>query len=261
MTLTAARVVRLLIGTTNGPVDVISLYREPALRRSVVCIRGTIERAGIDRGYHAFVTGSRTNRGDGVIERVFGKSCFRIDVSDRIDPGPSWQLGFFAAHALYAANRLSVDFVNVPEVVLWATGAVEDVDLSIGSVGSVRLKLSLSLDRIRTEVAAGREVLVALPAADGSEIDPELRKSIEESGAHVLQLEYISQLLQRLELPPVAHEALAQETAWAGSPYRSLEQFEAEHRSVFFGRGRAREEALEALRCAAARGVARSRRS
>jgi WD40 repeat protein len=256
MTLTAASVVRLLIGTTNGPVDVISLYREPTIRRSVVCIRGTIERAGIDRGYHAFVTRSNTNPSDGVIERVFGKGCFRVDLSDRIDSGPSWQLGFFAAHALHAANRLSVDSGNVHDVVLWTTGAIEDVDLSIGSVGSVRLKLSLSIDRFRTETATGRQVLIALPAADASEIDPELSKSIEESGARVLQLEYISQLLQRLELPPVGHEAFAQESAWTGSPYRSLEQFDTEHRRVFFGRGRAREEALEALRCAAARGVA-----
>jgi hypothetical protein len=46
--------VRVLIGTTEGPVEIESLIAEDAaLARSVVCIGGGTETAGIDRGYHA----------------------------------------------------------------------------------------------------------------------------------------------------------------------------------------------------------------
>ena len=90
MTADASTAIRVLIGTTDGPVEILSLYGEaPAVRRSVVCIGGTIRRAGIERGYNDFVA-----RKTGVIQRAFGPGCFRIDVSGRIDAGASWQLAF-----------------------------------------------------------------------------------------------------------------------------------------------------------------------
>src|ERR1700760_1434471 len=95
--------VRVLIATTNGPVEVLLLTEEDAIiGRCVACIGGTTETADIASAYHAFVV-----RPTGVIESRFRHSCFRLDVSGRIDAGSSWQLGVLAAHALSAAGRLA----------------------------------------------------------------------------------------------------------------------------------------------------------
>jgi hypothetical protein len=90
---------RVLIATTNGPVEVQLLTEEDAvIGRCVACIGGTTETADIAAAYHAFVV-----RPTGIVERWFGHSCYRLDLSGRIDAGSSWQLGVLAAHALLAA--------------------------------------------------------------------------------------------------------------------------------------------------------------
>ena len=102
MSLTAGKL-RILIATTNGPVEIQLLTEEDAaIGRSVACIGGTTETADIASAYHAFVV-----RPTGVIEARFGHSCYRLDVSARIDAGSSWQLGVLAAHALLAAGTAS----------------------------------------------------------------------------------------------------------------------------------------------------------
>jgi tetratricopeptide (TPR) repeat protein len=247
VTRTGSSSVRVLIGTTNGPVDILSLHRENrAIRRSVVCIRGTTERAGINRGYEAFV-----NRKTGLIERAFGGAPFRVDVSERIDAGFSWQLGFLLSHALSAADRLSHETFDC-DVVVWATGTVRN-DLTVGEIGYLDQKINLSMGRLSQERHAGKHVLVAIPSANSGEIDNE---AIERIGAQLVELDHVRQLLRTLALPPIALEAAAADRIWEGSPYRSLEPFERRHRDIFFGRGRAREEALERLRRTAARSTA-----
>jgi len=63
---------RVLILTTAGPVEVLRLTREdPEIGRSVACIGGTSETAGISAAYNAFV--SRTT---GVVERLAGQGAF-----------------------------------------------------------------------------------------------------------------------------------------------------------------------------------------
>src|SRR5690242_6945662 len=124
-----AQKLRVLIPTTSGLVEVLLLTEEdPAIGRSVACIGGTTETADIDAAYHAFVA-----RPTGVIERLFGRSCYRLDVSGRIDAGSSWQLGALTAHKLYAAGRLAQEG-DTAEGLIWATGSVRAVDLTVGAV-------------------------------------------------------------------------------------------------------------------------------
>src|SRR6266436_10092375 len=136
----AARKLRVLIPTTSGAVEVLLLTEEDAaIGRSVACIGGTTETADIAAAYHAFVV-----RPTGVIERLFGHSCYRLDVSGRIDAGSSWQLGVLAAHALCATGRLAQE-KDAADGVIWATGSVRTVDLTVGSVSHVHEKLANSL--------------------------------------------------------------------------------------------------------------------
>jgi hypothetical protein len=189
--------VRVLIPTTVGVVEVLLLAEEdPVIGRSVACIGGTTQVADIDAGYHAFVA-----RPTGVVERLFGHACYRLDVSGRIDAGSSWQLGALAAHALHAAGRLAQEG-DAAECTIWATGTVRSVDLSVGAVSHVQEKLGLSLDRLRAEIEAGRRVLVAVPAQNAADLTPELRGSLAALGIEVLEVGTVAPLLARLELSP-----------------------------------------------------------
>jgi hypothetical protein len=186
---------RVLIPTTRGPVEVLLLTEEdPAIGRSVACIGGTTETADIASAYHAFVV-----RPTGLIESRFGHSCYRLDVSGRIDAGSSWQLAVLAAHALYAAGRLAGE-KDTAAGVLWATGSVRPVDLTVGAVNHVREKLESSVDRLKQEAAAGRRVLLALPAPNADEVSPTLATELSEHGIEVVALQHVEPLFRGLAM-------------------------------------------------------------
>ena len=144
---------RVFIATTNGPVEVVSLIDEDKrVGRSFVCIAGTTSTADFDRDYQAFVA-----RGTGVIERLYGHGCFRLDVSSRIDDGFSWQMGVFIAHALYSAGRLAQER-DTNDVLIWATGLVRPLDLTVTAVHYVEEKLSSSFDVLKQGANAGQRL-------------------------------------------------------------------------------------------------------
>jgi hypothetical protein len=192
---TDAEKLRVLIATTNGPVEVLLLTEEEAaVGRSVACIGGTTETADIAAAYHAFVV-----RPTGVVESQFGHPCYRIDLSGRIDAGSSWQLGVFAAHALHAAGRLAEE-KDAAAGVLWATGSVRPVDLSVGAVSHVLEKLTSSLVRLKQEAAAGRRVLMAIPEPNASELPAAIAADLAASRIEVLALTQVEALWDKLEL-------------------------------------------------------------
>ena len=204
MSFTAGKL-RVLIATTNGPVEIQLLTEEDAaIGRCVACVGGTTETADIASAYHAFVV-----RPTGVIEGRFGHSCYRLDVSARIDAGSSWQLGVLAAHALLAAGRLAQEN-DVADGILWVTGSVRPVDLTVGAVSHVPEKLANSLDRFRQELNAERPVLLAVPAANVAEVSPSARQEISELGAKLVVVSHAQTLLDVLgmKLPGVASKAL-----------------------------------------------------
>jgi hypothetical protein len=186
---------RVLIATTNGPVEVLLLTEEDAaIGRCVACIGGTTETADIAAAYHAFVV-----RPTGVVESRFGPSCYRLDVSGRIDAGSSWQLGVLAAHGLLAAGRLAQEN-DTADAVLWATGSVRPVDLTVGGVGHVPEKIANSLDRLKRERVAGRRVLLALPAANATEMPPTLASELAALGIELITLAHVQPLFDALAM-------------------------------------------------------------
>jgi hypothetical protein len=135
--------VRIFIPTTDGPVAIERITREPAAQ-SAICVKRTTRVLPISAAYDAFVRAP-----SGVIEREFGpwdRGAFRLDVSGPITDGESWQLGVFIAHALATENRLAGPDDDVAEA-LWITGAL-DSDLGVGAVGHVAEKLHASADLI-----------------------------------------------------------------------------------------------------------------
>jgi hypothetical protein len=192
MSFTAGKI-RVLIATTNGPVEVQLLTEEDAaIGRCVACIGGTTETADIASAYHAFVV-----RPTGIIEGRFGHSCYRLDVSGRIDAGSSWQLGVLAAHALLAAGRLAQEN-DKADAILWATGSVRPVDLTVGGVSHVAEKLANSLARLTQERAARRRVLLAVPAANAADALPTATLELRKLGAEFVTVAHAQALFDKL---------------------------------------------------------------
>jgi hypothetical protein len=168
-----AEKLRVLIPTTAGLAEVLLLTEEDSvIGRSVACIGGTTDIADIAAGYHAFVA-----RPTGIVESLFGHPCYRLDVSARIDAGTSWQLGVLAAHALHSAGRLAQE--NDPaDGLIWATGSVRAVDLTVGEVSHIPEKVAGSLARLKQEAQAGRRVLVAIPTQNAALLSAAVRSEL-----------------------------------------------------------------------------------
>src|SRR5262245_5083862 len=186
--------VRVLIPTTAGLAEVLLLAEEdPAIGRSVACIGGSTRTADIDADYNAFVA-----RATGIVERLFGHPCYRLDVSERIDAGSSWQLGVLTAHALRAAGRLAREG-EPAQCVLWATGSVRSVDLTVGAVDHVAEKLAGAMERLALEARNGCSVLIAMPEANASHMTPELRAKLAALGHDEIEIGSVEPLWDRLE--------------------------------------------------------------
>lgn len=246
---------RVVIPTTVEPVSIISLKNDDGPSdRSIMCIGGTTTAAGIANDYNAFV-----RRATGVIARLFGgHEGYRLDVSDRVDVGSSWQFPVLLAHALHAKGRLSQEN-DTADVLVWATGTVRSLDLRVGEVGHVADKLRASRDPFARALAEGRRLQVFVARSNLNDVDPDVATWLTDRGVAIQPVDLIDEALAALDLPPPARAASASKAAparWSGNPYRGLEAFDLSHRPIFFGRAKAREECVEKLRRAAARGRA-----
>lgn len=94
---------QVFIATTNGLVQVqsISPLSNPDLH-SVATIGNTSQLAGISSLYRDYV-----ERPQGLISDLFDDKAYRLNLSNGIDQGESWQLGVFIAHYLFHYDCLS----------------------------------------------------------------------------------------------------------------------------------------------------------
>lgn len=185
---------RVLIPTTKGPVEVLLLTEEDrSVGRSVACIAGTTRLADIDSDYQAFVA-----RPSGIIERLFGEPCYRIDLSHSIDAGDSWQLGVLVAHALYAEGRLAQENEKADGIV-WATGSVRAVDLTVDAVTHLNEKLQQSFSKLESNAEAGRKVLAIIPARNAADFPTDYRAKLS-ACAEILEISAVGPIWAKLGL-------------------------------------------------------------
>jgi WD40 repeat protein len=199
--------VRVLIATTEYPIDVESLLDWPEFKGgppapSAMYRWNTNDKLPIHQRYEEFVASGR-----GLIPQLFGRNGFRLDLSQSIDDGPSWQLGIFIAHVLHAAERLAHNGVAASTVV-WATGEVRPLDLSVGGISYLGKKLDKSLKRLRVEAEAGHRIIAAWPKVNDADAE-QYKEVLLQHGAVILQLESVYPLLEmlKLDLPAQAHAA------------------------------------------------------
>lgn len=149
----------IFVATTSGPVRIERITRERA-PQSMVCLRRSSTVLPISAGYDSFV-----RRGSGVIEKTFGPfedGAFRLDVSEGIETGESWQLGFFLAHAICAAPKdVQLSDLDTADHVVWLTGQI-DYDLGVGSVGHLAEKLHTSSEALSAWAATGKIVTMVV---------------------------------------------------------------------------------------------------
>jgi len=99
---------------------------------------------------------------------MFGHGVYRMDVSDRISNGSSWQLGVFAAHFLQKREELAERTEDATHL-LWLTGEVNN-NLDVGVVDHVAEKLERSAEMLSEVAARGKKVVLAYPKGNEAEV-------------------------------------------------------------------------------------------
>ena len=185
--------VRIIIATTTAPVTVQRITEEDAEVNSVVCLAGKAMALPISPAYDAFVRDPT-----GVIQRHFGHPAFRVDVSEKIDEGYSWQLGLFAAHALQNANQLAGQ-KDEPEHTVITTGEV-DRDLNVHGVSGNEEKTKVLRAEIETLIGRAHKVTIAIPKENSDHWNAAFSDLINRSPGfvEVLAIETVDQLLNHL---------------------------------------------------------------
>lgn len=246
----------VVIPTTLGPVSVTGLIELAGEGgRSAMCLEGTTTLIGVASGYNAFVRLTT-----GVIHRLYGKTPqvdYRLDVSANVDAGSSWQLAVLLAHALYENGRRLETAADAEGPLVWATGAINPAGVTVANVGHVADKLRRSRELFEAALAKGRAIHIFIPIETERDIDPDIAGWLAERGLKPIPLRSADAAFAALGLPPIprmASPADATTAAFSGNPYRGLQPYQREHRALFFGRTKAREEALEKLRIAAGHG-------
>lgn len=137
--MTSTDKIAVFIATTQGPSRVLKISEEDPLVQSVVCLDGTSQALGISANYAAFVRNPT-----GVVEKYYHHGAFRVDVSDPITGGESWQFGLLCAHALHQQNRLAHKDEPFTKA-LWISGRINR-DLNVLCVDHIPEKLKASGD-------------------------------------------------------------------------------------------------------------------
>lgn len=149
----------VFIATTQGLVAVqdIELIDDPDVM-SIVCLNGTAQSLNISNAYHNFV-----KKGSGIIQKDFKGQSYRVDVSDNIDHGNSWQLGFYIAHFLASVDLLGDGKPNEDDQIFCLTGEVNIKDKSVKNVEHIITKLALAQTQIKDWQSSGFEAKFLLP--------------------------------------------------------------------------------------------------
>jgi adenylate cyclase len=98
--------------------------------------------------------------------------------------------------------------------VVWATGSVRPVDLTVGGVSHIPEKLGHSMNRLKQEVAAGRQVMLAIPEQNAADVPAALRDELSALGIELFELARVDRLFDAMAVkPPEARPKMSATTA------------------------------------------------
>ena len=156
--------IHIFIATTQGLVAVNNLYSLPAVASSTVTAGGFADPLPITNSYHSFV-----KLGSGIIEADFSPGPFRIDLSDKITQGNSWQLGFYLAHMAKDLDALGDGKPKDGEMIIVATGCINTAERRVGAVDEVPRKLALA-DEALLPYKGKCDIVMLVPEANKHEL-------------------------------------------------------------------------------------------
>ena len=151
----------IVIPTTEHLVGVTDITVENPMVSSVVCVNNKLEALPISNQYNEFVKSPT-----GIIEKITGNSSYRIDLTNKIDHGNSWQLGLTIAHILH--DNKKIDFSeeknlisNKSSSIIWTTGLINS-NLSIKPVDFLEKKFSIAIDFFKECIKKNIEINIVL---------------------------------------------------------------------------------------------------
>ncbi len=134
--------VQVAIATTQGLVYIQELTEEAADVTPTVCLNGTSRQLALSGSYAEFV-----RKPSGRVEHDFGIASWRLDISNNIDSGESWQLGVYLAHYLNSVGELGDGKPATGDLLIVTSGQV----LYNGKV--------LAIEFVPDKMSAARETL------------------------------------------------------------------------------------------------------
>ena len=134
----------VVIPTTNNLVGISDITYEDPLVSSVICENNNLEALPISPQYNSFVKSPT-----GIIEKITGHSSYRIDITDRIEQGDSWQLGIAIAHIFHKKNLINFSknqnlISNDEDTIIWASGIINS-NLDIKKIDYLEKKIENSV--------------------------------------------------------------------------------------------------------------------
>ncbi len=137
----------ILVPTTKNVVGITDITEEDKGVLPVVCKSNELRPLDISNDYKNFVQNPT-----GIIEKLVNSPSFRLDLTDEIQTGESWQLGFAIAHLLNYKNSIEFskskfDLFNNSKII-WATGKINS-NLDVIDVDNIEIKLKNSLSLFR----------------------------------------------------------------------------------------------------------------
>lgn len=157
----------IFVATTQGVVAIQNIHDlNDADINSLVSINGTSTISAISGGYHNFV-----KKGSGIIQREFGGISYRVNISEQIDQGNSWQLAFYLAHAAHQQGILGNGVVQSGDSVIVATGEVNTSERRVLPVEQVPKKLSLLSSKLEQWAQLTEKVHILIPSKNMADVD------------------------------------------------------------------------------------------
>jgi len=166
--------IHILIPTLQGLSAVQGIVREDPDVPSVVCLNGTAQSLPISNAYYDFV-----KKGQGVIARDFNHEAWRVDLSEPVEMGNSWQLGLYLAHYFFEMGYLGSGEPVAGDAVLWVSGAVKS-NHQVEAVDGVERKLSFSIKQILDWKNKGIRTIAVMCTANHALVNlPEYMSGVE----------------------------------------------------------------------------------
>ena len=140
----------VLVPTTQKLVGITDIVEENKGVLPVVCVTNELKSLPISNEYKNFVQNPT-----GIVENFTNISSYRIDLTDEINTGNSWQLSFAIAHLLHHKNSLifSKSKKNLGDAknIIWSTGRLNK-NLDLIDVDHITSKLEISLPYLKEAI-------------------------------------------------------------------------------------------------------------